>query len=118
LFPGTAGGRGWNRFSAIDVSVVRTVVVMTKHGIPASGAISFAQKYLTAFFDNIWTAPEENAFCTFEMSLDGQEALFSIPPSDWSIQDVMANSTGIATVLSLRQIVEHVRPLLTAPQKG
>jgi hypothetical protein len=112
LFPETAGKQGWHRFSAIDVCVVRTVVVMTRHGLPASAAIEFSNKYLRAFFFNIWESPDERGFCTFELGDREQEVQFSIPKTGTSLGDLMGPSTGVVTLLNLRNIVEHVRPAL------
>jgi DNA-binding transcriptional MerR regulator len=112
LFPETAGKQGWNRFSVVDVCITRVVVVMTRHGLPASAAIDFCEKYLRASLFNAWEWPDENTFCTFEIGSNEEEILFSIPQVGVSLEDLMKPSNGVVTVIGLRGIVEHVRSVL------
>ena len=112
LFPETAGKQGWNRFSVIDACVVRTIVVMTRHGLPASAAIAFCEKYLRASLFNAWEWPDGNTFCTFEVGGSEEEVLFSTPQVGASLEDLMKPSDGVVTVISLRSVVEHVQSAL------
>src|SRR3954462_692781 len=120
LFPETAGGQGWNRFSILDVCIVRTIVVLTEHGISARDAIWFAQDghlgtVLRSVIDDYGMSPiigfgrapgeERPYFMTF---LDPEEAVASL----------LDRARGIVTLLDLRLVVEHVCDGLGLSQSG
>jgi hypothetical protein len=45
LFPETIGAQGWNKFSIIDICIVRIIVVLTAHRLSADLAVDVAQRF-------------------------------------------------------------------------
>lgn len=134
LFPDTKESGGWNHFSIVDICLVRAIVMMTNHGLPADDAIWFAQTTLRQDFKRILDGTSEQFYVAFfkggvnraepvlivkdDGHLDFREGAdpdFVEPRCTFincagadKLADILARTKGIATVIDLMSIAEHV----------
>lgn len=118
LFPETKDSGGWNRFSVVDICIVRAVVVMTEHGIPADDAIWHAEHIQRFAFPRIlagqaWTHLEgffAGALRTPDDPPDWVEprcTFIGMGPDD-PVGPLLKKTKGIVTIVDLHPIVDHV----------
>lgn len=74
LFPETAGGGKWNRFSIIDICVVRAVVNLTKGGMNAQQAIRIVETAMAPAITSLLEDETDVSFVVVFGDTDSSEA--------------------------------------------
>lgn len=74
LFPETAGGGKWNRFSIKDICVVRAVVNLTRGGMNAQQAIRIAETAVAPAIASLLDDETEVSFVVVFRDTDNSEA--------------------------------------------
>jgi hypothetical protein len=128
LFPETMGAQGWNKFSLIDICVVRIIVVLTAHKLSADLAVNLAQRvghtYLSSLFGQ--NQAQNNRFLALYRGdpNSNQDATFILLDDEDTIIDGMRQAGsaayfanpdpfephlgGVLTIIDLVSIVSHV----------
>jgi hypothetical protein len=129
LFPETLGGKKWNRFSFLDICVVRAVVVLIEHGLGAEDAISLAHgrqrpirldERFREFFRGNVTCPVIgfSRGDPFEAPSLNSLGLWEFGNGSESIPALMNRTGGVLTLVDLRAVVDHVLNGLAGLNEG
>lgn len=123
----------WNRYSVLDACIVRLIVIMTEHGLPASEAVGLAWQHplgpglqlemmlkghdvnpFIGFHLGDGNAPTDRVYNlkTGEEYLAGERppstsSAMTAAPSD-AIGDLVNSTQGVVTFVDLRTIIRHV----------
>lgn len=134
LFPETKDAGGWNYFSIVDLCLVRAIVVMTNQGLPADDAIWFAQTALRIDFKGILEGTKKQFYVAFfKGGVENDEPVLIVkddghldfregPDPNYveprctfincfetdTLASVLSRTKGVATVIDLMSIAEHV----------
>lgn len=117
LFPETrvegTNRRPWNTFSIMDMLIVRTVVVMTSHGLPANNAVWFASGHAKLLFGALladrpgttWLVGFHRGGHPGEAHIKASFVMFD---EHATLADSMAKCQGVVTILDLHSIIDFV----------
>lgn len=124
LFPETKENRAWNYFSIVDICIIRSIVVMTEHGIPADDAVWHAEHIQRMNFREILKGAATPHLAGFfpgairgdDDPLDWIEprCTFIAIGSDDAAGPLLNRTKGIITIVDLYPIIEHVLAELAA----
>ena len=116
LFPETRteqpGGEGWNQFSVLDICVVRFIVVLTSHGLPAADAV-LAADFCRRRVQDLLNGEAIGSYIGFFRHPNSSIPLW-INPADpeVTVSDFMSATVGAISIFDLRKIIHAVTSAL------
>ena len=140
LFPSTKGQTGWNRWTALDICVVRAIVVLVEHGLPADDAVWIVageqigaiahdfekilegQEPLSKFIAVVRgdaSAPGEKTYDAIKREVvlaserPARLTVKRLGKGQLTVSKIMQFGPGAATILDLQSIVRHVSSALS-----
>jgi hypothetical protein len=125
LFPETRNTEGWNRFSIIDICVVRIIVVLTAHRLSADTAVHVAQYARGHLIQDLFKSKTGHGryfgLCPPDPSSHRDAAFVSLGPEDTLLEAFRTAGaaalpedhfepalSGVLTIIDLWWVIAHV----------
>jgi hypothetical protein len=101
-------GEGWNRFSLLEVCILRLVVVLTKHAIPIRTALLIAQAEETKL-PQVLVGERDGILMFGQPRQSGRDMWMGWAEEHDTVMEVVALAAGAVTAIDLAKVVvEHV----------
>ncbi|TXN26162.1 hypothetical protein FV232_26280 [Methylobacterium sp. WL30] len=110
LFPETKDDQKWNRFSIIDICIVRAIVVITEFGVGAKEAIWSAEEFLRSAIKVAYIpGPGMSAILGISRTKATEEVGFYPYLDVVDIRNILDESGGLLLLIDLQSIIAHVK---------